>query len=916
MSHPAPPSRSGRRFQVLRHCAVVLMVGGILPVITGRDPAPSPMPTSPSILGAAPRARELFDTGWRFHRGGAGWQEPHLDYTVLRPWMLPTANSLLAVDSPHHARPVTGDPGSDIACTQPGFDDSSWREINLPHDWGIEGPFRQDLPGDTGKLPWAGVGWYRKTFDLPASVAGQCLSLEVDGAMAYSSFWFNGRYIGGWAYGYTSFALDLTPYAIPGGRNVLAVRLDNPPASSRWYPGSGLYRHVWLLRTGPVHVARESTAITTPRLDADTWVVNVAREIANTTTEPVEVRIVTTLFRAGPDGAPTGSALVRRESRQKLAPLRDNAYAHHLPVKDPALWSPRHPALHVAVTEVYAGDRLLDRIETRCGIREIRWTANRGVEVNGTPVPLQGVCQHHDLGALGTAVNRRALQRQIAILQSMGVNAIRTSHNPPAPEFLDLCDELGVLVLDEAFDVWRKSKTPHDYHQIFDDWHEADLRALVRRDRNHPCVLAWSIGNEVIEQWGDDGREGWRLANRLAGIVREEDRSRPVTGAYNGEESPYYGHARPLDAFGYNYKPHLYVPLHEADPALPLFGSETASTISSRGEYFFPVSDDKLDPAARTDFQVSSYDLAAAQWATTPDAEWAAQDRAGFPLGEFVWTGFDYLGEPTPYNSDATNLLNFSSPTEKAAMAAELARLGRITVPSRSSYFGIVDLAGFPKDRYYLYQARWRPDLPMAHLLPHWTWPGREGQVTPVFVYTSGDEAELFLNGRSLGRKHKGRYEYRLRWDDVRYEPGELKVVAYRKGQPWAEDVMKTAGAPAQLVLSTVWYPGDQVDRASLVADGRDLAFVSVALADRDGYLAPRANNLVRFTVSGPGDIVGTDNGDATSFESFQAPQHHAFNGRVLVIVRTRDGLPGSITLRAEADGLSPAETTLHSSQP
>jgi beta-galactosidase len=864
----------------------------------------------------SPRPRENFDSGWRFHLGDPGWFEPQVDYPVIRSWMLATANPMLAVDSPHHARPETGNPGGDIPFARPAFDDSAWREVTLPHDWGIEGPFQQDLPGNTGKLPWAGIGWYRKTFDLPASDAGRLLTLEVDGAMAYSSFWLNGHYVGGWAYGYSSFTLDLTPYAQPGGRNVLAVRLDNPPDSSRWYPGAGLYRHVWLTRTGPVHIEHWSTAITTPRLDADHWLVSVAREIRNSTPDPVEARVVTTVYRAGPDGAPTGDVLARRETAQRLAPLRNNAFTHHLTLTDPALWAPGHPALHVAVTEVYAGDRLLDRVATRCGIREIRWTASRGVEVNGHPVPLRGVCMHHDLGALGTAVNRRALQRQIAILQAMGVNALRTSHNPPAPELLDLCDEMGMLVLDEAFDTWRKGKTRHDYHQIFADWHEPDLRALIRRDRNHPSVFAWSIGNEVMEQWGDDGQEGWYLTNRLAGIVREEDRSRPVTGGFNGEQCAYNGHERPLDAFGLNYKPHAYAPLHAAAPLLPVFGSETASTVSSRGEYFFPVSNDKLDPAARTDFQVSSYDLSATQWATTPEEEWRGQDHAGFPVGEFVWTGFDYLGEPTPYNSDATNLLNFSSAADRQAMAAQLERLGRIPVPSRSSYFGIVDLAGFPKDRFFLYQSRWRPDLPMAHILPHWTWPERVRAVTPVHVYTSGDEAELFLNGRSLGRKHKAPGEYRLRWDDVRYEPGELKVVAYRDGKPWADATMKTAGAPARLDLSAQWFTGDTADRTTLAADGRDLAFVSVAIADATGTLAPRANNLVRFTLSGPGEIVATDNGDATSFESFQAPQHHAFNGRVLAIIRTKAGQPGKLTLRAESDGLAPAEISFASRQP
>jgi beta-galactosidase len=544
----------------------------------------------------------------------------------------------------------------------------------------------------------------------------------------------------------------------------------------------------------------------------------------------------------------------------------------------------------------------VDRYETPFGIRTIRFDPDQGFLLNGEHVRINGVCDHHDLGALGAAINLRGLERQIQLLQEMGCNAIRTSHNPPAPELLEICDRLGMLVMDEAFDCWRIGKRPNDYHLLFDDWAEKDLRALVRRDRNHPSVILWSIGNEIPEQ----GRaEGWRLAAHLAGIVREEDRSRAVTSACSYTDAGYNGFQTALDVLGYNYRPNEYKPFHAQHPVIPVLGSETASCVSSRGEYFFPVSDDKA--GGRANFQVSSYDLYAPRWALPPDVEFRGLDESPFAAGEFVWTGFDYLGEPTPYNADSSILLNFSDAAEQAKMAKELKALGKITVPSRSSYFGILDLAGFKKDRFFIYQARWRPDFAMAHLLPHWNWPDRVGHVTPVMVYTSGDEAELFLNGRSLGRKKLEPLQYRLRWDDVKYQPGELKVVAYKRGQKWAEDAVKTTGAASKIALAT--------DRAALKADGLDLAFVTVAIADADGLLAPQSSNLVKFELSGPGEIAAVDNGDATSFEPFQAQERHAYNGQALVIVRTKAGQSGTITLKAQSDGLAPAEVILQSGE-
>ncbi|MGA2444674.1 MAG: beta-galactosidase GalB [Opitutaceae bacterium] len=872
---------------------------------------------------AAPRERVSFDAGWRFTRGDPADAGQRLAYENIKPWVLATGTGLIGAARPKPVRPE-GNPGGDISYVQPGFDDRGWRELNLPHDWGIEGPFSQDLPGDTGKLPWAGVGWYRKHFTEPAADAGRQIFLDVDGAMAYSAVWLNGQFVGGWPYGYSSFRLDLTPHFKWGAENVLAVRLDNPPNSSRWYPGSGLYRNVWLVKTPLVHFAHWGVFVTTPRIlglspsngTAEAALVNVDFELENLTAPKAAFDVTTRIYELGPDEARGAEPVATSAAvRVEIDPARASAAARSnlLTVPQPKLWDLEHPHRYVAVTTLTSEGKVVDECVTPFGIRTIAFDPDRGFLLNGRHVPLQGVCDHHDLGALGTAINRRALERQIQLLQAMGCNAIRTSHNPPAPELLELCDRLGMLVMDEAFDCWHRGKklAPgshrddpqpgfNDYARVFDDWYERDLRALVCRDRNHPCVILWSIGNEVIEQWYSDG---WQYARTLAGIVREEDRTRPITSAFNGPDSGYNGFQTAVDVVGYNYKPGEYGPFHAAHPTIPVVGSETASCVSSRGEYFFPVSEDKAE--GRADFQVSSYDRYAPRWALRPDVEFKGLDEAPFAAGEFVWTGFDYLGEPTPYNADVTNLLNFSDPAEQARMAKELKELGRIRVPSRSSYFGIIDLAGFPKDRFFIYQARWRPDFPMAHLLPHWNWPERVGQVTPVQVYTSGDEAELFLNGKSLGRKQRGPLEYRLCWNEVKYEPGELRVVAYQHGRKWAEDVVKTTGPAAKVMLTA--------DRAALTADGSDLSFVTVTIADQAGLLVPRSKNLVKFEIAGPGEIVAVDNGDATSFEPFQARERKAYNGLALVVVRTKAGEPGVITLKAQSDGLAAAEISLQS---
>lgn len=855
---------------------------------------------------AADSARERisFNADWRFAKDDPAGTSDTLSYAKTKDWVIATGGEFLNPAAPRAARPA-GNLGDGVAFAQPAFDDSAWRALDLPHDWGIEGPFKQEYPGETGKLPWWGIAWYRKHFASPANDAGKRVYLDVDGAMSYAAVWLNGQFVGGWPYGYASWRVDLTPFLKVGADNVLAIRLDNPPTSSRWYPGGGIYRNVWLVKTGPVHIAQWGTFVTTPIVAKESATVDIQIDVQNDSTANADVQVTTALFALDDAGRKLGGAIATAAASPatRVNAGRQILLSQTLAVAQPRLWSTKTPNRYVAVTTVTQGGNAVDVYETPFGIRTIAFTAAHGFLLNGERVPIQGVCDHHDLGALGAALNVRALERQLEILRAMGCNAIRTSHNPPAPELLDLADRMGFVVMDEAFDCWARAKKPNDYHLLFADWHEKDLRAQVRRDRNHPCVVLWSIGNEVPEQGQP---EGWKLAAHLAGIVREEDRSRFVSTACNNLGSAYNGFETVVDAFGYNYKPTEYPKVRVSAPQLPIYGSETSSCVSSRGEYFFPVSDDKAQ--GRADFQVSSYDLYAPRWAWPPDVEFKGLDEAPFAAGEFVWTGFDYLGEPTPYNSDSTNILNFTDPAQQERAAKELAELKKIAVPSRSSYFGIIDLAGFPKDRYYLYQARWRPDLPMAHLLPHWNWPDRIGQVTPVHVYTSGDEAELFLNGQSLGRKTRGPLEYRIRWDEVKYAPGELHVVAYKHGAKWAEDTVRTTGPAAKLALAA--------DRATLRADGSDLSFVTVTIADKDGLLVPRTRNRVKFELSGPGEIIATDNGDATSFESFQSPERAAYNGLALVIVRTKAGAPGTLKLRATSDALAGAEISLSSVTP
>ena len=782
----------------------------------------------------------------------------------------------------------------------PTADDKGWRTLDLPHDWAIEGPFSDTLENNTGLLPWKGIGWYRKHFTLDEADRNNRIYIDFDGAMAYAEVWLNGEHVGGWPYGYSSFRLDLTPYAAFGKENVIAVRLDTKSWDSRWYPGAGLYRNVWLVKTSQLHVSYNGLYVTTPEIKKENGVVSVKAEVESHLARPVSAAIKASVYQLDKQGNASSTPVAEFTSPAAQLPANgDHTFRVDLNVKEPALWDLEIPELYKVAVTILNGDETADICQTNFGFRTLEFTARDGFFLNGKKVPVNGVCNHHDLGALGAAFNTRAAQRQLEILSEMGCNAVRTSHNPPAPELLDLCDRMGFLVQVEAFDSWKTPKKRNDYNKLFYAWHEEDLRAMVRRDRNHPSVFMWSTGNEV----GDQNNPA--LSESLRRIIKSEDDTRPVTVGCNWDESGTNGFQKTVDAFGINYRLYRYdafFALKDNDN-LPFHSSESASTVSSRGEYFFPVVEGDLNNnlPGKGIFQVSSYDLAYPAWASTPDQQWEMQDKYPGVFGEFVWTGFDYLGEPTPYGGDLTGL---RPGTRRYEQAKALLDMQNVTeVPSRSSYFGIIDIAGFKKDRFFLYQSKWRPDLPMAHILPHWNWPARKGQVTPVHVYTTGDEAELFLNGKSLGKKKKGQFEYRLRWDDVVYQSGELKVVAYKNGEKWAEEKVLTTGKASRLSASA--------DRPAITADGTDLVFITVRIEDKNGALVPRSSNLVNFSIQGPGKIVAVDNGDATSHDPFQASQRKAYNGLCLVIVKAEKGATGSFTVKADSKGLKGAAATV-----
>lgn len=736
-----------------------------------------------------------------------------------------------------------------------------------PESVAPEGPFNPLSPArDGGGYLDGGIGWYRKTFTLPPAAKGRCVSIEFDGAYMDSDVWLNEKHLGRHPYGYTSFQYDLTPHVKWDGPNVLAMRLNVTQPCSRWYSGAGIYRHVRLTVTDPVHVAHWGTYVTTPKVAPDTASVQVRTRVAHRGQSAADVELETVIVD------PQGAEVAKAETTGRIGAGRESAFDQTLQVSRPKLWSIESPQLYQVVSRVKIGDRAVDRYATPFGIRTFEFTRDRGFLLNGKHVPLQGVCNHHDLGCLGAAVHRRAIERQLEILKGMGCNAIRTSHNPPAPELLDLCDRMGFVVMDEAFDEWKASKTQFGYGRFFDEWSERDLVSMLHRDRNHPCVIMWSIGNEISEQWSKDGKA---MSKRLADICSREDPTRPTVSACNGPDAAdRTGFAKPLGVFGINYHIEAY---RQFKDKYALVGSETASALSTRGEYnLVPGPDGELRIAVQHQHQVTSYDLGAPPWGNIAETALAAMVRSPWVAGEFVWTGFDYVGEPTPY-----------------------------AWPARSSYFGIVDLCGFPKDRYFFYRSRWRPE-PLVHLLPHWDWPGYEGKELPVWCVTNCDRVELVLNGRLLGEKKLDRGKtFHVEWS-VPYAAGTLKAVGKNAGQAVATDEVRTPDKPKRLVL--------QADRARIAADGEDLSFVQVQVTDAEGLVCPSAGDLVRFRIEGPGMIAGLDNGDPTNHEPFGngADRHRVFHGLGLAVVKGMRQ-PGRIVLHAEADGLESAEIALES---
>src|SRR6266480_2010351 len=762
----------------------------------------------------------------------------------------------------------------------PGFDDSGWRTLDLPHDWSIEGAFSDTNPAGAngGALP-GGVGWYRKTFSVAARDTGRLVFVEFDGVYRNSEVWINGHYLGKRPYGYSSFRYELTRQLRYGrASNVIAVRVDNSQQpNSRWYSGSGIYRHVRLVTTAPAHVDHWGTYVTTPDVTRATARVTIRTTVRNASQADQPITLRTVLYDAAGREVAAGSteARVVRDSASEVA--------QDLVIRNPTLWSLERPYLYRAVSRVVCGGKPCDEYDTPFGVRTFVFDPDRGFILNGTPVKIRGVCLHHDLGALGAAVNTRALERQLELMRDMGVNAIRTSHNPPAPELLDLTDRMGFIVLDEAFDMWKKEKTKYDYHLDWDAWHVRDLSDMVRRDRNRPSVFMWSIGNEVMEQWTDNDTTAAPLARELAGIVRRLDPTRPITSASNnGSPANPVFHAGALDLLGHNYHNEAWATFPTKFPGEKFIITEAMSALNSRGYYeqpsdsvavYYTPYDTSKRPLPNQNGRISAYDNRRAFWGSLHEESLRLFERYPFLSGMFIWQGIDYLGEPTPYEW-----------------------------PARSSYFGLVDLAGFPKDPYYLYQSVWTT-RPMLHVFPHWNW--APGQTIDVWAYTNADEVELFLNGASLGVKQKPEQVSHLMWR-VAYSPGTVRAVARTGGRVVATQQVKTAGPAARVALTP--------DRAVIHADGSDLSFVTVTVEDSAGVPVPTAEPLVRFRVAGDARIVGVDNGDQISHAPFHSDRVLLFNGKALVIVRAGDRA-GTATLTAQADGLEPATLRLRLEQ-
>ena len=905
--------------------------------------------------------------------------------------------------------------GSQPGAQKPDFSDSQWQRVCLPHDWAITGPFNPNENGYAGKLPWKGEGWYRKTFKLDEAFRGQRVYFDFDGVMAFPEVYVNGQLAGRWDYGYMSFRVDATPQVQFGGTNVVAVHVDTRNHGTRWYPGAGIYRKVTMTLCQPLHVAHWGIFVTTPEVGKDSATARVRSAIENHLDTDSQVTVEAVLLD------PSGKA-VAQDSKTDVVPAQGSREVDQsIAVTDPQRWDVDRPKLYTTKVVIHVDGKIVDADATTFGIRTFEFTANDGFHLNGRRVQLYGVCLHHDHGPLGAAFSPRAMERQLEIMRDLGVNAIRTSHNPPAPELLDLCDRMGFVVWDEAFDKWDGTADRIRGEPPLEPYGEKQIRNLVMRDRNHPSIVVWSIGNEI----GEGGREGVtpERVKFMSDFVRKYDPTRPVGMANHIPGMAERPNFDALDLTGWNYS-RRYAIYRQRYPDKPIIYSESASALSTRGFYELPLPNRKNDYSRQ--LQVDSYDLNAADWSDIPDAEFKLMKDDSFVAGEFVWTGFDYLGEPTPFSQEA-----------------------------KSSYFGIVDLCGIPKDRFYLYRSYWRPETTTVHILPHWNWPDRVGCSVPVFVYTNGDSAELFLNGKSLGRRQKGvvpagppnfakgksatagssqaehpaqhandgskdsrwcaatsepnqwwqvdlgeirpirylavdfereeknygyaikvsndastwqtvvtkstsrnprwggptqvfhdveaqgrylrieftrtqdrawasirefaaypekaesdyyavTYTYRLRWNDVVYQPGELKAVAYRDGKQIGEAVMRTAGDPAALRLTP--------DRKELAATGEDLCYILVEAVDEKGTLCPLADNLIRFKADGPAEIAGVGNGNPLSLEPFQADYRKLFHGKAMLILRTKPGPGGKVTVTAESDGLAPAQIAVQCS--
>lgn len=758
----------------------------------------------------------------------------------------------------------------------PGFDDSQWRQLNLPHDWSIEGEFDEKNPAGTGggALP-GGTGWYRKTFNVPATAKGKLVVIDFDGVYRNSEVWINGHYLGKRPYGYSSFEYDLTPFLNFGSpKNVVAVKVDNSEQpNSRWYSGSGIYRNVWLTTIEKVHVEQWGTYVTTPEVSEQSATVKMLTRVRNDSSDAAPVNFVNIVYDAA------GREVTRMAAPNVFAGSAMVIVSQTITVPHPALWSDERPYLYKVVSQLEQNGRTVDRYETPLGIRSFSFEIDKGFILNGKPVKIRGTCNHHDLGALGAAINTRALERQLEMLKAMGSNALRTSHNPPAPELLELADRMGFIVMDEAFDVWKKEKTKFDYHLDWDEWHRRDLEDMVLRDRNHPSIFIWSIGNEIAEQWGPNPEAGG-IGRELSDIVRGLDKTRPVTSACNfvSEKNSLITDGG-LDLVGTNYQ-HTKIPeFQKMFPGRPIIGTETTSALATRASYDLPADTIRRWPerwdlplkGGNPDYSCSAYDNCSAPWGSTHEETWKIAKQYPFFSGMFIWTGWDYIGEPTPY-----------------------------PWPAISSYFGIIDLAGFPKDSYYMYQSEWT-NQPVLHLLPHWNW--KPGDNVDVWAYfNNADEVELFLNGKSLGARRKQGDDLHVQWR-VSFEPGVLRAVSRRNGKVVLTDEVRTAEAPARIVLVP--------DRKVIKADGTDLSFVTVKIVDQKGAIVPRADSLINFDLSGPGLIAGVDNGSEISHESFKANSRHAFHGMALAIIQSR-GRAGGIVLKASSSGLTGATVTIN----